>query len=169
MQPEPTPNSPDELMERFSNRQSELQQASGYTQRQKQLVDSLLDSDDDELFNERFHKRLLIELVGFMHDWHMRSPARRFQEGDVSSALLCLQDATRLSLIQDQIEAIEVTGSNATDGASEGGTEPAEPTRLSGLGCRGACRSDQSPLLPALHPNRNESSGCDFRNPWRRF
>ena len=120
MHSDSTPNSPDELMKRFSNRQSELQQASGYTQRQKQLVDSLLDSDDDELFDERFHKRLLIELVGFMHDWHMRSTARRFQEGDVSSALLWLQDATRLSLIQTQIEAIEVTGSNATEGASEG-------------------------------------------------
>ena len=94
MQPEPTTNGPDELIKRFSNRQLELLQASGYTQRQRQLVDCLLDSDDDELFNERFHKRLLIELVGFMHDWHMRSTARRFQESDVSSALLWLQDAT---------------------------------------------------------------------------
>ena len=68
VQPEPTPNGPEELIKRFSNRQSELQQASGYTQRQKQLVDWLLDSDDDELFDERFHKRLLIVLVGFMHD-----------------------------------------------------------------------------------------------------
>jgi hypothetical protein len=118
MQPEPTPNSPDELMKRFSNRQSELQQASGYTQRQKQLVDSLLDSDDDELFDEGFHKKLLIELIGFMHDWHMRSTTRRFQEGDIPAALLWLQDTTRLSLIQAQIEAIEVPGSSPAQGAT---------------------------------------------------
>ena len=117
MELESTPNSPDELMKRFSNRQSKLQQSSGYTQRQKHLVDSLLDSDDDELFDERFHKRLLIELVSFMHDWHLRITARRFEDGEISSALLWLQDATRLSQIQAQIEAIEVTGSSATDGS----------------------------------------------------
>jgi|GEM_PF-4864698 len=76
MQSDSTPNSPDELVKRLSERQSELEQAAGYTRRQKQLLDSLLDSDDEELFNERFHKRLLIELVGFMHDFHLRSTAR---------------------------------------------------------------------------------------------
>ena len=111
MQPDPTPNSPDELMKRFRDRQSELQRDSGYTQRQKQLIDSLLDTDDEELFDEGFHKRLLIELVSFMHDWHLRTTARRFQEGDIPSALPWLQDAMRLSQIQAQIEAIEVAGS----------------------------------------------------------
>lgn len=118
MHSDSTPNSPDELMKQFSNRQSELQQASGYTQRQKQLVDSLIDSDDDELFDEGFHKKLLIVLISFMHDWHMRSRTRRFQEGDIPAALLWLQDPTRLSLIQAQIEAIEVPGSSPAQGAT---------------------------------------------------
>ena len=95
-------------MKRFNDRQSELKKASGYTLRQKQLIDSLLDTDDEELFDEGFHKRLLIELVSFMHDWHLRTTARRFQDGEIPSALLWLQDATRLSQIQAQIEAIEV-------------------------------------------------------------
>jgi len=115
---EPTPNSPDELIKRFSSRQSELQKASGYTQRQNQLIESLLDTDDEELFDEDFHKRLLVELVSFMHDWHMRITARRFQEGDIPSALIWLQDATRLSQIQAQIEAIEVTSSKHESGES---------------------------------------------------
>ena len=108
LQPDSTPNSPDELMKRFSDRQSEMRRISGYTLRQKQLIDSLLDTDDEELFDEGFHKRLLIELVSFMHDWHLRTTARRFQDGDIPSALLWLQDTTRLSQIQAQIEAIEV-------------------------------------------------------------
>ena len=116
MQPDPTPNSPDELMKRFKDRQSELKRTSGYTLRQKQLVDSLLDTDDEELFDEGFHKRLLIEIVSFMHDWHMRTTARRFQQGDIPSALLWLQDTTRLSQIQAQIEAIEVSGSHTEPG-----------------------------------------------------
>lgn len=119
MQPEPTPNSPDELMKRFIESQPKLEEASGYTLRQKQLIDSLLDSDDKELFDERFHKKLLIELVSFMHDWHMRSTARRLREGDFESAMLWIQDTTRLSLIQAQIEAIEVTGSGGAEGTSE--------------------------------------------------
>jgi hypothetical protein len=118
MHSDSTPNSPDELMKRFRIRQSELQQASGYTQRQKLLVDSLLDTDDDELFDEGFHKKLLIELISFMHDWHMRSTTRRFQEGDIPAALLWLQDTTRLSLIQAQIEAIEVPGASPAHGGS---------------------------------------------------
>ncbi len=95
-------------MKRFNDRQSELNKASVYTLRQKQLIDSLLDSADEELFDESFHKRLLIEIVSFMHDWHLRTTARRFKDGDIPSALLWLQDATRLSQIQAQIEAIEV-------------------------------------------------------------
>jgi hypothetical protein len=71
-----------------------MRRISGYTLRQKQLIDSLLDTDDEELFDEGFHKRLLIELVSFMHDWHLRTTARRFQDGDIPSALLWLQDAT---------------------------------------------------------------------------
>lgn len=118
MQSDSTPNSPDELVKRFSERQSELEQAAGYTRRQKQLLDSLLDSDDDELFNERFHKRLLIELVGFMHDFHLRSTARRLREGDFESALLWLQDSTRLSLIQAQIEGIAISETDSAEGAS---------------------------------------------------
>jgi len=113
-----TPNSPDELVKRFSERQSELEQAAGYTRRQKQLIDSLLDSDDDELFNEQYHKRLLIELVGFMHDPHLRSTARRLREGDFESALLWLQDSTRLSLIQAQIEGIAISETDSAEGAS---------------------------------------------------
>ena len=46
-------------MKRFSDRQSSLKEASGYTQRQKQLIDSLLNNDDEELFNERFHKKTI--------------------------------------------------------------------------------------------------------------
>ena len=96
-------------MKRFNDRQSELKRASGYnTLRQKQLIDSLLDSEDEELFDEGFHKRLLIEIVSSMHDWHLRTTARRFQVGDILSARLWLQDATRLSQIQAQIEAIKV-------------------------------------------------------------
>ena len=95
-------------MKRFNDRQSELIRTSGYTLRQKRLIDSLLDSADEELFDEGFHKRLLIEIVSFMHDWHLRTTARRFQDWDIPSALLWLQDATRLSQIQAQIEAIEV-------------------------------------------------------------
>ena len=117
MQPDPTPNSP-ELMKRFSNRQSEMRRISGYTLRQKQLIDSLLDTDDEELFNEGFQKRLLIELVSFMHDWHLRTTARRFQDGDIPSALLWLQDTTRLSQIQAQIEAIEVANCKPDPGES---------------------------------------------------
>ena len=116
MLPEPTPNSPDELMRRISTCHSGQQQGHGYTLRQKQLVDSLLDTDDEELFDEGFHKRLLIEIVSFMHDWHMRTTARRFQQGDIPSALLWLQDTTRLSQIQAQIEAIEVSGSHTEPG-----------------------------------------------------
>ena len=119
MQPEPTPNSPDELMKRFSDRQSRLQEASGYTQRQKQLIDSLLNNDDEELFNERFHKKLLIELVSFMHDWHRSTTAKRLREGDFESAMLWIQDTTRLSMIRAQIEAIEVTGSSNPEGTAE--------------------------------------------------
>jgi hypothetical protein len=118
MQSDSTPNSPDELMKRFSDRQSELEQVGNYTRRQKQLIDSLLDSDDDELFNERFHKRLLIEVVGFMHDYHMRSTARRLREGDFETALLWLQDSTRLSLIQAQIKGIEISGTDSDEEAS---------------------------------------------------
>jgi len=112
MESDPTPNSPDELMKRFSERQAELRKASGYSTRQKQLIDSLLDSDNEELFDEAFHKKLLIELLSFMHDWHMRATARRLREGDFESALLWLQDATRLSLIQAQVEAIEIASSS---------------------------------------------------------
>jgi len=112
MQSDPTPNSPDELMKRFSERQAELRKESGYSARQKQLVDSLLDTDDEELFDEAFHKQLLIELVSFMHDWHMRTTARCLRGGDFESALLWLQDATRLSLIQAQVEAIEIASSS---------------------------------------------------------
>ena len=119
MQPEPTPNSPDELMKRFSDRQSRLQEASGYTQRQKHLIDSLLNNDDEELFNERFHKKLLIELVSFMHDWHRSTTAKRLREGDFESAMLWIQDTTRLSMIRAQIEAIEVTGSSNPEGTAE--------------------------------------------------
>ena len=111
MQPEHTPNSSDELMKRFKDRQSGLLAASGYTTQQKQLIDSLLDSDDEELFDERFHKKLLIELVSFMHDWHMCTTAKRLRDGDFESAMLWIQDTTRLSLIKSQIEGIEVTGS----------------------------------------------------------
>ena len=118
MELESTPNSPDELMKRFSDRQSELRRTSGYTLRQKQLIDSLLDTDDEELFDEDFHKRLLVELVSFMHDWHLRITARRFHEGDIPSALIWLQDATRLSQIQAQIEAIDVSSSNPESGES---------------------------------------------------
>lgn len=118
MQPDLTPNSPDELLKRFSDRQSELRQASGFSTRQKQLVDALLDSDDDELFDEAFHKKLLLELVSFMHDWHLRTTARRFREGDFESAVLWLQDTTRLSLIQAQAEAIEISGSFTEGDAS---------------------------------------------------
>ena len=118
-QPEPTPNSPDELMKRFSYRQSSLQEASGYTQRQKQLIDSLLNNDDEELFNERFHKKLLIELLSFMHDWHMCTTAKRLRDGDFESAMLWIQDTTRLSMIRAQIEGIEVTGSSNPEGSAE--------------------------------------------------
>jgi hypothetical protein len=118
LQPDSTPNSPDELMKRFSDRQSEMRRISGYTLRQKQLIDSLLDTDDEELFDEGFHKRLLVELVSFMHDWHLRTTARRFQDGDIPSALLWLQDSTRLSQIQAQMEAIEVANCNPDPGES---------------------------------------------------
>jgi len=118
LQPDSTPNSPDELMKRFSDRQSEMRRISGYTLRQKQLIDSLLDTDEEELFDEGFHKRLLVELVSFMHDWHLRTTARRFQDGDIPSALLWLQDTTRLSQIQAQIEAIEVANCKPDPGES---------------------------------------------------
>lgn len=108
MEPNQTPDTPDELIKRFVERRGEHEDARGYTRRQKQLVDSLLDSDDDELFNEAFHKQLLLDLVSFMHDWHMRSTARRFSQGQFEEALIWLQDTSRLSMIQAQIEAIEV-------------------------------------------------------------
>ena len=109
MEPNQTPDTPDELIKRFVERRAGHEDARGYTQRQKQLVDSLIDSEDDELFNEAFHKQLLLDLVSFMHDWHMRSTARRFSQGHFEEALVWLQDTSRLSLIQAQIEAIEVS------------------------------------------------------------
>jgi len=112
MEPNQTPDTPDELIKRFKERQAEGEDTQGYTQRQRQLVESLLDSEDDELFNEAFHKQLLLDLVSFMHDWHMRSTARRFSQGEFEEALVWLQDTNRLGLIQAQIEAIAVSVQN---------------------------------------------------------
>jgi hypothetical protein len=95
-----------------------LRRTSGSTPRQKKLIDSLLETDDEELFDEGFRKRILIELVSFMHDWHLRTTARRFRDGDIPSALLWLQDVKHLSQFQAQIEAIEVANCKPDPGES---------------------------------------------------
>ena len=54
-----------------------------------------------------------------MHDWHMCTTAKRLRDGDFESAMLWIQDTTRLSMIRAQIEGIEVTGSSNPEGSAE--------------------------------------------------